>query len=81
MVRGCWVNFQCQGVLLIWITVGQGPTALVVGAGGCCLDVSTLVYYFSFLSPSLWEAARCRLKYCLKGSLSPKHTSRVERLC
>ena len=23
----------------IWITVGQGPTALVVGAGGDCLDV------------------------------------------
>ena len=23
----------------IWITVGQGPTALVVGAGGGCLDI------------------------------------------
>ena len=23
----------------IWITVGQGPTALAVGAGGCCLDI------------------------------------------
>ena len=34
MVRWCWVNFQCWGVLLTWITVGQGPTALVVGAGG-----------------------------------------------
>ena len=22
----------------IWITVGQGPTALAVGAGGVCLD-------------------------------------------
>ena len=28
----------------IWITVGQGPTALVVGAGGGCLDIFTLVY-------------------------------------
>ena len=27
---------------------------------------------FLSLSPSLWEAARYRLKYCLKGSLSPK---------
>ena len=27
-------NFQCRGVLLIWIIVGQGPTALAVGAGG-----------------------------------------------
>ena len=25
-----------------------------------------------FLSPSLWETARYRLKYCLKGHLSPK---------
>ena len=23
----------------IWFTVGQGPTALVVGAGGGCLDI------------------------------------------
>ena len=25
-----------------------------------------------FLSPCLWEMARYRLKYCLKGPLSPK---------
>ena len=31
----------------IWIAVGQGPTALVVGAGGRCLDIFTLVYPFS----------------------------------
>ena len=28
------VNFQCQGVLLISVIVGQGPTVLVVGVGG-----------------------------------------------
>ena len=67
VVRWCWVNFQCRGVLLIWIRVGQGPTALAVGAGGGCLDIVSLVYHFSFLSPSLWETARYRLKYCLKG--------------
>ena len=39
MVRWCWVNFQCRGVLLIWKIVGQGPTVLAVGAGGCCLDI------------------------------------------
>ena len=54
----------------IWITVGQGPTALVVGAGGGGLDIS-LIYPFPSLSPSLWETARYRLKYCLKGPLSP----------
>ena len=34
MVRKCWVNFQCRGVLQIWIIVGQGPTALAEGAVG-----------------------------------------------
>ena len=29
----CWVNFQCQGVLLVRMIVGQGPIALAVGAG------------------------------------------------
>ena len=32
----------------IWISVGQGPTALAVGAGGDCLDIFTL--HLSFLS-------------------------------
>ena len=72
VVRWCWVNFQCRGVLLIWIRVGQGPTALAVGAGGGCLDIFILIYPFSPLSPSLWETARYRLKYCLKGPLNPK---------
>ena len=72
VVRWCWVNFQCRGVLLIWIRVGQGLIALAIGADGGCLDIFSLVYHFSFLSPSLWETARYRLKYCLKGPLSPK---------
>ena len=59
----------------IWITVGQGPTALAVGAGGGCLDIFTLIYPFFPLSPSLWETARYRLKYCLKGPLNPKPTN------
>ena len=55
-----------------WITVGQGPTALAVGAGGGGLDIFTLIWPFSPPSPSLWETARYRLKYCLKGPLNPK---------
>ena len=35
-----------------WITVGQGPTALAVGAGGC-LDIFTLIFPFFPLSPPL----------------------------
>ena len=55
----------------IWMIVGQGPIVLVVGAGGGCLDIlpSSIL---SPLSPSLWETARYRLKYCLKRPLNPK---------
>ena len=49
----CWVNFQCRGILLVWIIVGQGPTALALGAGGGCLDIFSLIYHFSLLSPTL----------------------------
>ena len=56
----------------IWMIVGQGPIVLAVGAGGGCLEIFTLVYPFSPLSPFLWETARYRLKYCLKGPLNPK---------
>ena len=66
----CLVNFLCQGVLSTRIIVGQGPTALTVSAG--CLDIFSLVYHVSLLSPSLLEMARYRLKYCLKGLLSSK---------
>ena len=64
-------TLQCRSVLLVWMIVGQGPIALAVGAVGGCLDFS-LIYPFSSLSPSLWETARYRLKYCLKEPLNPK---------
>ena len=52
----------------IWMIVGQGPIALAVGTVG-------VVWTFllsSILSRSLWETARYRLNYCLKGPLNPK---------
>ena len=52
------------------MVVGQGPIALVVGAGGGCLDIFTLLYLFSPYSPSFWETARYRLEYCLEGPLN-----------
>ena len=55
MVRWCWVNFQCQTVLLIGIIVRQGPITLAVGAGGGCFDILSLIYHFSFSSPSLGD--------------------------
>ena len=72
MVRRCWVNFQLGGVQLIGIIEGQGPIVLAAGAGGDCLDIFSLIYHFSFPSPSLWKTVRYRLKYCLKVPLSPK---------
>ena len=55
----------------ILITVGQGPIALAVGAGGVVWTflLSSILF---LLSPSFWEMARYRLKYCLKGPLNPK---------
>ena len=87
MVRLCWVNFQFQGILLIWIIVGQGPTALAEGGGRTFKTLPlqkvwmrlfvnfSLIYLISLLSPSLWETASYRLKYCLKGLLNSKHPS------
>ena len=60
------------GLPTVWMIVGQGPFALALGAGGGCLDIFTLLYPFSPLSPFLWEIAQYTLKYCLKGSLHPK---------
>ena len=74
VVRRCWVNFQCRGVLLIWITVGQGPTALAVGAGGAVwtfLLSSIISLFFLPLSGQ---------KYCLKGPLSPKQPTNQLKL-
>ena len=37
-------------------------------------DIFPLFYHFSLLAPSLWETARCRLKYCLKA-VKPKNNT------
>ena len=50
----------------ISIAAGQGTTALAVGAGGGLVWTFLPSSIFSLLSPSLWETARYRLKYCLK---------------
>ena len=50
MERRCWVNFQCRGVLLVWMIEGQGPIALAVGAGRGAFGhfFSHLSFLFSF---------------------------------
>ena len=44
VVRWSWINFPA-----IWMTVGQEPTTLAVGAGGGCLDIFTLIFSLLFL--------------------------------
>ena len=53
VVRWCWINFQCLGVLLIWMKVGQGPYMLAVGAAGIDWKfiLSSIIFLF-FLSLS-----------------------------
>ena len=56
VVRWCWVNFlPVPGRPTNLITVGQGPIALAVGAGGGGLDIFTLIYPFSSFSLSLGD--------------------------
>ena len=62
----------------ILIAVGQGPIALAVGAGGGGLEF-LLSSIISHLSPSLWETARYRLKYCLNGPLNPKQPTNQQK--
>ena len=71
-------KLSAPGRLTNWKIVGQGPIALAVGAGGGSLDIFSLVYLF-FLP--LWETARYRLQYCLKGPLNPKQpTNQIENM-
>ena len=46
-------NLPVPGRRTVWTIVGQGPTALAAGAVGGCLDIFTLIYPFSPLSPFL----------------------------
>ena len=65
-------KFLCQNVLLIWITIGLGPTMCSVGGGGDCLDIFLSSVSVSFLH--LWEMAYCKMKNCLKELLNPQTT-------
>ena len=44
-------KFPVPGRPTILMIVGQGPIALVVGAGGGCLDIFTFLYPFFFFLP------------------------------
>ena len=71
-------SFQCQGVLLLWNTVGQGPAVVAAGAGrvGCFFVV---VVFFLAISPILSSFSNASsvgrrldiLKYCGLGRYNP----------
>ena len=86
VVRRCWVNFRCRGVLLIWITVGQGPIVLAVGAGGGCLDIFSLIYHFCSFSLFLGWLVGCfglngplRQYFSLYRAVSQREGEREEK--
>ena len=76
VVRWCWVNFQCRGVLQFGYSRARAYCARS-RCGWGCLDIFTLLYPFSPLSPSLWETTGYGLKYCLKGPLNPKQPTNL----
>ena len=72
MVRRCWVYIPVPGRPTNLDDSRQGLIVLAGSADGGCLNIFSLIYHFSFLSPSLWETAQYRRKYYLKGPLSPE---------
>ena len=53
---------------------GQGSTTLVVGAGGGCLDIFSLIYHFSFLSPCLGDGP-IETEILSQRAVKPKRTN------
>ena len=46
--KKCFQSVPVPGRLTVWITVGQRPTALAVGAVGRCLNIFALIYLSPF---------------------------------
>ena len=65
----------------IWITVGQGPTALAVGAGWGCLDIFTLIYPFLVFEEKSFEIdeGAC-LYYKLIGAFGSGELKSIEKV-
>ena len=74
-------KLPAPGRSTIWITVGQGPTALVVGAGGGCLDIFTLIYPFlSSFFLSLGESP-IYTEILSQRAVKPKTTNQPKSHC
>ena len=73
MLRWCWVNFQCRGVLLIWIIAGQGPIALAEGASAGCLDIFPSSIFLIYFSLSLGDGP-IQIEILCQRAIKPKTT-------
>ena len=78
-VRGwCSVAFSAgASFYYYWIMGKHVATLLAVDMDEDCLDIFSLAYHISFVSPSLWVMAQERLKYCLKVPSNPKQLRSV----
>ena len=72
MARWCWVNFQCWCIVLFWIRVGQGPSALAVGAGG---------NVWIFLLSYIWGGAKVLGKLPVPGRPANLDKNRARTYC
>ena len=70
------INMGWSGRVAFSAMVEQGPTVLAEGATWEGVDIFSFVNQFSFLSPSIWEMARYRHRYCPQGPLNPKQQQR-----
>ena len=70
-----------RGVLVVWILVGQGPTALSVGAVGSCLDIFlssiTSISLLSLLSSLSLGDSPIYTKILSQRAVKPKTTNHL----
>ena len=77
VVRWCWVNFQCRGVLQFGFSRARAYCTYSRCVWGLFGHFYSHLSFFSPLSPTLWETVRYRLKYCRKGPLNPKQPTKI----
>ena len=61
------LNTNKNGIFHVYMTTSVSAYDIIQ-----IMNIFSLIYPFS---PSLWETARYRLKYCLKGPLNPNNQS------
>ena len=60
---------------IIWITVGQGPIVLAIGASVGCLDIFTLIYPFFPLFSLILGDGPIQTEILSQRAVKPKTTN------